>query len=321
MTLNDLFQLAIERKASDIHLATGESIRLRVDGKLELVDDHPLDASQFESLLGTWSRGDLPAREAFFFNGYAIGGVVYACGCHNKAATFRLMPDGVPPLSKVAQGGLDYFQEIAKAPRGLIIVSGLGGSGKTTTLCSLVDHINETTDSRLYLVEGQLGHHLTSKRGMLTQMQVGPSEAGYLSALDIAFEADFDIIAVDETATADVLRRLIQLAVTGHLVIANLHASSAIDALQRLIETSYSEREALCRALAQCLVAISTQQLHRTAAGSKVAAYEWLRPDEEMRQALAAGDLDAVAALQLTSEQCRTMEAAVQTLEPLRTVS
>jgi Tfp pilus assembly pilus retraction ATPase PilT len=322
MTLNALFDEAADRLASDIHLATGEPPRVRLSGALHKLDVPALDRASLSALLepvlpGDW-RVRLDAGTAFektiVRGDLAFAGIVFRTGDDELAATFRVIKKGIPTLDEIGFSALPTLRRIAEAPRGLVFIVGPVGSGKWTTACSLVDDINGSKPARIFVVEAHPNYRFDSKQGMVTQLHVGQDCDSYNRALEIAHQADLDVVQVDDIPSDEVLRQLLVLSETGHLVIANLHADDIYDAVQRLFATAGSNTEALGRALARNLVAIIGQRLLPRRSGGRVPAYEWLWVTAAMQEALALADLAAIQQVQSTDSECRNGQVALDEL-------
>lgn len=312
LNLTDFFDEAIRQKASDIHLATGEVPRLRVAGELVPVGE-PLDLRNLlEPFLtpeaGARLAAGLPFERTLVHGDLAFVGIAFRVGDAGLAATFRLLPEAIPSLDLIAEGAQPFFRSIVEAVRGLVLVVGPTGSGKWTTVCSVTDAINAERAARIFVVGAHPSYRFASKKGLVTELHVGHDCDSYSRALEIAQQADLDVIALDDIPTLETLREAITLASTGHLVIANFHAKTAVEAIGRLIESAGAEGEALRRSLAENLVAVTAQRLLPGREKGRAPAYEWIRNSGTM---LLEGDL---AAAQAADPESRTLSAALDAL-------
>ncbi|WP_025227304.1 type IV pilus twitching motility protein PilT [Fimbriimonas ginsengisoli] len=323
MNLTTLFDEAKERKASDLHLASGETPCVRIAGKLVRLDMQPLDRAVLSAILEpvlpmeAKIRVDsgLPVEKTVIHGDLAFVGIFFRSGDDGIAATFRMLSNGVPPLEQIGEGALPLMNRIAETSRGLVLVTGPTGSGKWTTVCSILDKINGEKAARLFVVESHPNFRFGSKQSLVTQLHVGQDCDSYTRALEIAQQADLDVVALDDIPTAEALRQMLILAETGHLVIANMHADSVVDALQRLLGSAGSEAEALRRSLAQNLVAVTSQRLFpRAQRSGRVPAYSWISANPATREALLTGDLARLEELQGTDPDCQSLNATLDTL-------
>jgi twitching motility protein PilT len=323
MTLTSLFEEATERKASDIHLSTGEVPAVRISGDLVRLDRPPLSGDSMMKLMDEFFPPDVKARldvglsaERTLVHGeLSFTGVAFRYDSTGIAATFRIIKAGVPDLDQIAEGAIPFFEQLADNRHGLILITGPAGSGKWTTACSLVNRINATRPDRIFIVEAHPNYRFESQMGLVTRIHVGQDLDSYVTAFEVTHQADLDVIAVDDVPTSEILRALMILSETGHLVVANLHAESALDAIQRLLDGAAPTTDALRRSLARNLIAVTGQRLfRRQTEPGRVPAYEWITMSPTVREALIAGDIARVGQLQATETQCRSMGAALDAL-------
>jgi len=326
MNLTDLFDIALDHKASDIHLASGDTPCLRMSGELTRLPmpsptrDQLLDF--LEPMLGVEGRGRLaagePVEKTLMHGDLAFIGIAFGCGNDEVGASFRVLRHGVPSLEVTGVGAMPLMRRIvdmARHDKGLVLMVGPTGSGKWTIACSLIDAINDEKSARIFVIERHPNYRFESKLGLVSQIRIGRDCPTYERACDLAFLADLDVVAVDDIPTVETLRQLLILADTGHLVIANLHAEDAVDAVQRLLDTAGTEAHALRRSLAANLTLVTGQRLLRRANDSgRVAAYEWLATSPAVRNALLSGDMAALRTLQSTEATSRSAAAALADL-------
>lgn len=316
MNLPTLFEEAVRRQASDIHLVSGEAARLRIDGNLVALDETPDLPELLASILtpeATARLGaGLPVERTLEHDDIAFVAIVFRTGESGLAATFRILSRGIPPLDAIGEDALPLLRRLSEAPRGLILITGRTGSGKWTTACSLVDAINAEKAARIFIVEGHPNLRFESKRGLVTQFHVGEDCDSYERALSIAHQADLDVVALDDIPTFEALRQALVLADTGHLVVANLNAETVVQAIERLLESAGEEAPALRRALSDNLLAATGQRLLPGKEGKgRVPVYEWIANTPAIKAALSGGDLGRA---QADDPECRTPEKALEAL-------
>jgi len=320
MTLIEFFEAAAEQKASDIHLASGEVPCMRIAGDLVRMDLPPLDQESLADLLAPMMPSDamirlgagVPVEKTMLHGDLAFVGIIFRVGSDGLAATIRIISKKIPGLDVIGEGAVPLMESIVETRRGLVLICGPTGSGKWTTACSLVDAINARTAARIFVVEAHPSFRFESKKGLVTQLHVGEDCESYVRAMEVAHQADLDVIAVDDIPTAEALRQALMMADVGHLVIANLHADNVADALRRLEQAAGTDLAAFRRSLAQNLVAMTGQRLFKRASGKgRVPAYEWLTGTPAIREAILSGDLQS---LSLPQEGRRTVDEALDAL-------
>ncbi len=323
MMITELFEEAVARKASDIHLATGEAPCLRISGDLIRLEKPALDRESMMDLLSpvvpqdSWARihSGLSVDRSVHHGDLNFSLIVFRSADDGLAATFRIIPAEIPGLDIIGEGAPELMDIILKARRGLVLIAGPVMSGKGTSAASLLDAINATVAARIFVIDTSPSYGYKSKLGMVTQLRVGFDFDNYERALETAHLADPDVIYVNDIPTAEALRQTMILAETGHLVIANLHADSVTDVFKRLFHAAGGDAAALHEALAQSLIVVSVQRLFRRLDGtSRVPAYEWLSNTSAVKQALLAGDLGRIAELQRIEPESRSLDAALDQL-------
>jgi twitching motility protein PilT len=352
MNLTVLFDEAVARKASDIHLASGEVPCLRIAGQLVRLEMPPLDRESALALLESFLISDSRLRvesgfaveRQILYGDLMFAGIVFRFGDDGIAATIRILQKEIPTMEAIGFGAADLLKTISEAPRGLVIISGPTGSGKWTTGCSIVEQINLTKAARIFLVEGHPNYRFESKKGLVTTLHVGQDCESYVRALEIAQQADLDVVAVDDIPTIEALRAMLILAETGHLVIVNMHAEGIADAVQRLLESAFeggrtlfdppqtptlgtatavrNEAPALRRSLSKNLLALTFQRLvPRSDQPGRAAVYEWVTSTPAVREAILSGDLGQLTTAQATDPECRSIGAALDRLVESGTIS
>lgn len=323
MTLTELFDVAIERKASDIHLASGDAPRLRIAHDLVTLGDQRLDRADLATLIDPMMTPEAKLR---LESGYSVErtivhrdlgfvGIAYRFQDSGLAVTFRILFNQIPSLETVAGDALDVFNEVLAARHGLILIVGPTGSGKWTTACAIVEAINTTRAERIFVVVDHPSYMMSSKKSMLTELHVGVDCDSYERGLEIAHQSDLDVVALNDLPTVEALRQALLVADTGHVVIANLHANGCADAFERILATAGSQADALRQALARNLVVATAQQLLPKKEGpGRVPAYEYLRNTPDVARALMDGKLDRVREILENHASCRTMADAVRRL-------
>ncbi len=323
MNLTTLFDEAVARKASDIHLSTGEVPCLRIAGDLVRLDCPALNHESFAALMeptlttDAWARirAGQPVERTINLGDRNFSLIAFRIFDNGFAATFRIISAEVPNLDQIGEGAMELMETIAGSPRGLVLIAGPTGSGKVTTAGAIVQRINMTRSARVFVIANGPAFTFRSDKAMVTQISIGQDFQTYEAALEATHHADPDVIAVDDIPNSEALRQIVILAETGHLVLANIHADSVSDVLRKVFDAARTEAIPLRRALAQNLIAVTVQRLFTRANGpGRVPAYEWIVANNSVKSAILHGDLDRLNHLQSTDSQCRSLQATLEVL-------
>ena len=281
MDIAELLAFSVKNKASDLHLSSGLPPMIRVDGDLRRLTLPALDNQQLTELLySTMSdhqRRDFEANLEVDFS-YAVPGLArfrVNCFHHDRGVggAFRTIPMAVWTLEDI--GAPPSFKEIINVPRGLILVTGPTGSGKTTTLAAMIDHLNTSLPGHILTIEDPIEFVHTSKKCLINQREVHRDTHGFNQALRSALREDPDIILVGEMRDIETIRLALTAAETGHLVFATLHTSSAAKTIDRIIDVFPAGEKSMVRSmLSESLRAVIAQTLMKRIGGGRIAAHE-----------------------------------------------
>jgi twitching motility protein PilT len=282
--MTELLRLLVQRKASDLHLCTGAPPSIRVDGEIEIVAGRAaVTASEAERLLLSIAPprncDEFAARHDTDF-AYEIPGVArYRCNLFRDrkgpGGVFRVIPSRIMTAEDMALPR--ELLEVCQLPKGLVLVTGPTGSGKSTTLCALVDHVNRTRSDHIITIEDPLEFVHENKKCLVNQRQVGLHTSSFRDALRAALREDPDVVLVGEMRDLETIAIAIETAETGHLVFGTLHTSSAASTVDRIINQFPADRQQQVRImLAESLRAVVCQVLCRKIGGGRVAALEIL---------------------------------------------
>ena len=282
MQITDLLAFAVKNKASDLHLSAGLPPMIRVHGDIrrinlpEMSDEevgklitsvmNDNQRKNYQQNLETDFSFDLPNVSRFRVNAFNTE--------RGPAAVFRTIPSKVLTLEDLNAPRI--FQKIADTPRGLVLVTGPTGSGKSTTLAAMVNYLNETEYAHVLTVEDPIEFVHESKKCLINQREVGPHTHGFAQALRSALREDPDAILVGEMRDLETIRLAMTAAETGHLVFGTLHTSSAAKTIDRIIDVFPADEKEMVRAmLSESLQAVISQTLCKTKDGQgRVAAHE-----------------------------------------------
>jgi twitching motility protein PilT len=281
MDIAELLAFAVKNNASDLHLSSGLPPMIRVDGDIRRLTLPALETAQLQELVySTMSdkhRRDFEANLEVDYS-YAVQGLArfrVNCFHHDRGVggAFRTIPDSVWTLEDI--GSPPIFREIIDAPRGLILMTGPTGSGKSTTLAAMIDHLNNEVEGHILTIEDPIEFVHRSKKCVINQREIHRDTHGFNQALRAALREDPDIILVGEMRDVETIRLALTAAETGHLVFSTLHTSSAPKTIDRIIDVFPGGEKSMVRSmLSESLRAVITQTLLKRIGGGRVAAWE-----------------------------------------------
>ena len=331
-TINELLEIVVQRNASDLHLTSGSEPAIRVNGKLERLEGFsPLLPEQLRQVLyvitSTEQQKELEVKRQIDFS-YPLPGVArFRVNIFHQrqsiAGAFRLVPSTIKTLAEL--GLPNSLYELAAKPRGLVIVTGPTGSGKSTTLAAMVDEINKTRSDHIVTIEDPiefLHHH---KKCVVNQREIGTDATSFGDALRAALRQDPDVILLGEMRDLETIATALTAAETGHLVFATVHTQDAPSAVDRVIDVFPAAQQGQIRVqVASTLQGVMTQNLLPTTDGAaRVPAVEILLPDDAVRNLIRQGKLEQVyTSMQTGSNKgMQTMEQSLADLVLSGTVS
>jgi twitching motility protein PilT len=283
MTMEELLQEATDKGASDLHLSAGEPPSMRVHGDLTRTERDKLDPAAVLTLVESIMN---PEQKAWFKENLEVDFATEVGGAgryrvnvfqHNRGpgAVMRAIPTVIPTMEQL--GLPPVCKEMCQKERGLILVTGPTGSGKSTTLAAMVREINETWDAHILTVEDPIEFVHEPIRCVVNQREVGPHTKSFTNALRSALREDPDVILVGEMRDLETIALAITAAETGHLVFGTLHTSSAPKTVDRIIDAFPGEQQSQIRSmLSESLEAIVAQTLLKKVGGGRIAAQEIL---------------------------------------------
>ena len=282
MDISELLAFSVKNNASDLHLSAGLPPMIRVHGDVRRINVDPLDHKQVHDMvydiMSDQQRKVYEETLECDFS-FAVPNLArFRVNAFNQqrgaSAAFRTIPSKVLSLEEL--NAPKAFAELTQRPRGLILVTGPTGSGKSTTLAAMVNHVNENEYGHLLTIEDPIEFLHESKKCLINQREVGPHTLSFANALRSALREDPDYILVGEMRDLETIRLALTAAETGHLVFATLHTSSAAKTVDRIIDVFPAAEKDMVRAmLSESIVAVISQTLLKTKDGQgRVAAHE-----------------------------------------------
>jgi len=324
-SIDALLERMVALDASDLHITVGSHPVVRVRGKLDRLEDAPqLSPDDTQTLLyrilSTEQQKQLEIKRNIDF-AHAIPGLArfrvnVFFQRETLGAAFRLIPTEIKTLEEL--GIPATLHALTDKPRGLVLVTGPTGSGKSTTLAALIDEINRKRSEHILTIEDPIEFVHKHKRCIVNQREIGPDATTFADALRAALRQDPDVILLGEMRDLETIGTAITAAETGHLVFATLHTQSAPSTVDRIIDAfSAGQQDQIRVQLASTLEGIVTQALLPTADGNgRVAALEILYPDDAVRNLIRQGKVEQIYSVMQTGTG-RGMQTMEQSLAEL----
>ncbi len=281
MDITELLSFTVKQNASDLHLSAGVPPMIRVDGDVRRVNVPSMEHKEvhaliydimndkqrkdYEEYLETDFSFEVPGVARFRVNAFN----------HNRGAgaVFRTIPSKVLTFEDLGLGNI--FADLSMLPRGLVLVTGPTGSGKSTTLAAMIDHVNNLRYDHVLTIEDPIEFVHESKKCLINQREVHRDTFGFNEALRSALREDPDVILVGELRDLETIRLALTAAETGHLVFGTLHTTSAAKTIDRVIDVFPGEEKSMVRSmLSESLQGVISQTLLKKIGGGRVAAHE-----------------------------------------------
>lgn len=269
VTIEELVQQLVERGGSDLHLAAGAPPMIRINGRLVSVEQEPLEPEVTKRLIYSILDNEQILRfereweldMAFGITGLGRFRTNVFLQRGTVAGVFRVIPYEIQNLRELGLPG-DVCQEICAKPKGLVLVTGATGSGKSTTLASMIDHINQTRNEHIVIIEDPIEFVHRNKCCLVNQREVGSDTKGFRESLRTVLRQDPDIIMVGELRDMETIAAALTIAETGHLTFATLHTNDVVQTVNRIVDVFPSHQQQQIRTqLSFTLEAIICQQL------------------------------------------------------------
>jgi twitching motility protein PilT len=309
MDITQLLQFAYQQDASDLHISAGEPPMVRVHGSMKKIKVPVLTSEQTHhmiyDIMNDSQRKSFEERSEADFS-MQLGEVArFRVNVYRQnrglGAVFRKIPTEILSLEQL--GMPQMLKDLCSKEKGLILVTGPTGSGKSTTLAGMIDFINETEEGHILTVEDPIEFVHRSKKCLINQREVGPHTQSFANALKAALREDPDIILVGEMRDLETIQLALTAAETGHLVFGTLHTSSAPKTVDRIIDVFPPVQQAQVRAMfAESIQGVITQSLCKKVGGGRVAALEILIGNTAVRNLIREGKIHQIPSIMQTSQ-------------------
>ena len=281
MDITELLGFSVKQGASDLHITAGMPPLIRVDGDMRKINVPPMDHKEVHALIyeimTDKQRKDYEQFMETDFSFEVPGLARFRVNAFNQnrgaAAVFRTIPSKVLSMEQLGMGPV--FKQVSDLARGLVVVTGPTGSGKSTTLAAMMDYVNSTRYEHILTIEDPIEFVHESKKCLVNQREVHRDTLGFQEALRSALREDPDIILVGELRDLETIRLALTAAETGHLVFGTLHTTSAAKTIDRIIDVFPAAEKSMVRSmLSESLQAVISQALLKKTGGGRIAAHE-----------------------------------------------
>jgi twitching motility protein PilT len=281
MDITELLAFSAKQGASDLHLSAGLPPMIRVDGDVRRINLPPMEHKEVHGLIydimNDKQRKDYEEFLETDFSFEVPGVARFRVNAFNQnrgaGGVFRTIPSKVLTMEDLGMG--QVFKDMASVPRGLVLVTGPTGSGKSTTLAAMIDYINESRYEHILTIEDPIEFVHESKKCLVNQREVHRDTLGFGEALRSALREDPDIILVGELRDLETIRLALTAAETGHLVFGTLHTTSAAKTIDRVVDVFPAQEKSMVRSmLSESLQAVISQTLMKKMGGGRIAAHE-----------------------------------------------
>jgi twitching motility protein PilT len=316
--IDHLLRTLWEHKGSDLLLVAGAPPTVRIDGQLRPIGgQEPLSAEGVDALIRSMLGGDLSAkldeeREIDFSFGWEWQARFRGNAFHQRGSlglALRLIPRAIPTFEEL--GLPPVIEQLAAAPQGLVLVTGPTGSGKSTTLASVIRYIADRRACHILTLEDPIEYSHSHGRAIVTQREIGTDSESFAKALRSALREDPDVLLVGEMRDTESIETALTISETGHLVFATLHTNDTSQAIDRIIDVFPAERQSQIRVqFAGALLGIVAQRLLPKVGGGRVAAFELLLATTAVKNLIREGKTEQIRNTIATGQR-----AGMQTLE------
>jgi twitching motility protein PilT len=320
LDVTQLLQFCYQQNGSDLHISAGESPVIRTDGQMQRIKVPALSAEQTQAMLydimGDGQRKVFEEKSDIDFSIDLGETVRFRVNIFRQrrgmGAVFRVIPTTILTMEQL--GLPSILAKLTRREKGLILVTGPTGSGKSTTLAAMINHLNEEKKLHILTIEDPIEFVHTSKKSLVNQREVGPHTQSFANALKAALREDPDVILVGEMRDLETIQLALTAAETGHLVMGTLHTSSAPKTIDRIIDVFPPAQQAQVRAmLSESLQAVITQTLCKKIGGGRAAALEIMIGTNAVRNLIREGKIHQLPSTLQTGQSVgmKTMESSL----------
>jgi len=311
MEISELLAFTVKNKASDLHVAAGEPPMIRIHGdmtkvKMPAMSDNEVNKMVYD-IMSDGQRKSFEEHLELDFS-FSLGDIArFRVNVFKQndgmSAVFRVIPSEVFSLDQLKAP--EIFKEIAMTPRGICLVTGPTGSGKSTTLAAMVDYRNENEKGHILTIEDPIEFVHKSKESLISQREVGPNTHSFANALKSSLREDPDVILVGELRDLETISLALTAAETGHMVFGTLHTSSAPKTIDRIIDVFPAAEKEMVRAmLSESLKAVISQTLLKTSDGDgRVAAHEIMLGTPAVRNLIRENKIPQMVSVMQTGQR------------------
>ena len=331
MDVSELLAFTVKNNASDLHISSGEPPLIRINGDMTRIKMNELDEREVRTMvydiMNDAQRKSFEEHLEIDFS-FALGDIArFRVNAFEQnrgmSAVFRVIPSEVLTLEFLKSP--EIFRDIAMTPRGICLVTGPTGSGKSTTLAAMIDYRNESERGHILTIEDPIEFVHRSKSSLISQRELGPHTHSFDNALRSALREDPDVILVGELRDLETIRLALTAAETGHMVFGTLHTSSAPKTIDRIIDVfPAAEKEMVRSMLSESLRAVISQSLIKTADGlSRVAAFEIMLGTPAVRNLIRENKVAQMVSVMQTGmrEGMQTLDSHLQQLVKSRKIT
>ena len=319
--IDTLLLKAAEMNASDLHISEGGQAIVRISGILTKLDSLPADVfSLFEPVLPEKQLGELKKDGECDFAYALSSGHRFRINLYRSTegldAAVRIIPNRIPTCSGL--GLLETIRRFSELKSGLVLLTGVTGSGKSTTLAAIINEINRNRAVHILTLEDPVEYRFISVKSLIHQREIGSNTADFASGLKAALREDPDVIVVGELRDLETISIAVTAAETGHLVLATLHTRSAVETVNRIIDVFPEQQQRQIRVqLAGSLQAVVSQQLLPDKRGGRTAVFEIMTMTPALRNLIREGKTQQMISYIQTGSKygMQTMENAIEELK------
>ncbi|MBN2646571.1 MAG: type IV pilus twitching motility protein PilT [Thiotrichales bacterium] len=310
MDITSLLTFSVQQGASDLHLSAGQPPILRINGDITRIDapdfePEPLQLMIYDIMSDAQRRNfeaELEADFSFAIPSLARFRVNVFMQNRGIGAAFRTIPSSILTLEQLKTPAI--FKDISSFPRGIVLVTGPTGSGKSTTLAAMIDFVNKTFASHILTIEDPIEFVHTPIQSLINQREVHRDTKSFSNSLRSALREDPDVILVGEMRDLETIRLALTAAETGHLVFGTLHTSSAAKTIDRIIDVfPAAEKDMVRSMLSESLRAVISQTLLKNTSGGRIAAHEIMLATSAIRNLIREGKIPQMYSVIQTSNQ------------------